>query len=127
MSRCSTCSQEVSSSLEFRCSYCGRPHCSDHRLPENHGCERLETANSLGPDFRGLSDSAAGYTPPTVPEFADAAEDADEPIGWFLTILLLPFIAVYFAFLLAKWLLLTKYGWVVSGVLLFGYFVVIAS
>lgn len=28
--------------MSFTCSYCGESFCSDHRLPENHECDRLE-------------------------------------------------------------------------------------
>lgn len=34
--------------LPYRCAYCGEFVCSDHRLPENHGCsgERLPSEES---------------------------------------------------------------------------------
>lgn len=28
--------------MSFTCSYCGESFCSDHRLPENHNCQKLE-------------------------------------------------------------------------------------
>lgn len=28
--------------MPFKCRYCGQPHCSIHRLPENHECRGLE-------------------------------------------------------------------------------------
>ncbi len=33
---CDVCGAEES--LPFVCTYCGRPYCSQHRLPENHSC-----------------------------------------------------------------------------------------
>jgi Zn-dependent protease len=32
--------------LPFRCPYCGGQFCSDHRLPENHTCPRIDYARS---------------------------------------------------------------------------------
>ncbi|MCA1813020.1 MAG: rhomboid family intramembrane serine protease [Halobacteriales archaeon] len=37
--RCSQCGKEEV--LPFRCTLCSQPHCLDHRLPENHGCQGL--------------------------------------------------------------------------------------
>ncbi len=39
MAACSECGKE---SMSFTCSYCGKSFCSDHRLPENHDCDKLE-------------------------------------------------------------------------------------
>ncbi len=39
MAACSECGKE---SMSFTCSYCGKSFCSDHRLPENHECDKLE-------------------------------------------------------------------------------------
>ncbi len=39
MARCDYCGQEVD--LPFRCRYCGGIYCSEHRLPEAHGCTGL--------------------------------------------------------------------------------------
>lgn len=39
-SRCSVCGREEF--LPFRCRFCGKPHCLDHRMPENHQCAGLE-------------------------------------------------------------------------------------
>ncbi|MFX1511126.1 MAG: AN1-type zinc finger domain-containing protein [Promethearchaeota archaeon] len=36
---CTTCGKEQI--LPFKCSFCGRPFCSIHRLPENHNCDAL--------------------------------------------------------------------------------------
>lgn len=40
MPRCDRCG--ASTDLPYRCDYCGGSHCSEHRLPENHGCSGLE-------------------------------------------------------------------------------------
>lgn len=39
MARCDYCGREVD--LPFRCRYCGGLYCSEHRLPEAHGCTGL--------------------------------------------------------------------------------------
>lgn len=33
---CQACGAAVD--MPYSCNYCGRNHCADHRLPENHGC-----------------------------------------------------------------------------------------
>jgi Zn-dependent protease len=42
---CQACEREVD--LPFRCSYCGGGFCSDHRLPENHACSRMDQAKAV--------------------------------------------------------------------------------
>ena len=42
--RCEKCGREEV--LPFRCAYCGRYHCAEHRLPEAHDCEFLHQARS---------------------------------------------------------------------------------
>jgi len=42
--KCQKCGQETF--LPFRCQYCGRHFCSDHRLPENHDCAQIEQART---------------------------------------------------------------------------------
>jgi uncharacterized protein YkwD len=42
MPRCEHCGTEVM--LPFRCAYCGKNYCVEHRLPENHNCSRLPKA-----------------------------------------------------------------------------------
>lgn len=37
MAKCSYCNKEVE--LPFKCNYCGRLFCEDHRLPPSHECE----------------------------------------------------------------------------------------
>lgn len=39
MAKCDVCGREEV--LPYRCSYCGGVFCSEHRLPEKHGCEGL--------------------------------------------------------------------------------------
>jgi len=40
--KCEKCGVETF--LPFRCPYCGGYFCSEHRLPENHGCTKIELA-----------------------------------------------------------------------------------
>ncbi len=42
--KCQKCGKEVF--LPFRCPYCGGYFCSEHRLPENHDCPRMELARA---------------------------------------------------------------------------------
>lgn len=42
--KCQKCQKEVF--LPFRCQYCGDYFCSEHRLPENHECPRMEHARA---------------------------------------------------------------------------------
>ena len=42
--KCQKCGKEVF--LPFRCPYCGGYFCSEHRLPENHECPRIELARA---------------------------------------------------------------------------------
>jgi len=42
MPECYFCGEKITGYLPFRCSFCGRYFCSDHRLPENHNCQELE-------------------------------------------------------------------------------------
>lgn len=44
MTQCSKCKKEVY--MPFICNYCRAPFCSDHRLPENHGCKNINAARS---------------------------------------------------------------------------------
>lgn len=39
MADCSECGKD---SMTFTCKYCGEKFCAEHRLPENHDCEKLE-------------------------------------------------------------------------------------
>ncbi len=40
MAKCSECGKQT---MSFTCHYCGEKFCSEHRLPENHDCEGLES------------------------------------------------------------------------------------
>ena len=40
MSECSECGKQT---MSFTCHYCGKKFCSEHRLPENHDCQELES------------------------------------------------------------------------------------
>ena len=42
--KCQKCGKEVF--LPFRCPYCGGHFCSEHRLPENHDCPKMELARA---------------------------------------------------------------------------------
>lgn len=42
--KCDKCGKEIF--LPFRCPYCGGYFCSEHRLPENHDCPRMELARA---------------------------------------------------------------------------------
>ncbi len=42
--KCQKCQKEIS--LPFKCPYCGEYFCSEHRLPENHECAKLEFARA---------------------------------------------------------------------------------
>jgi Zn-dependent protease len=42
--KCRKCGQETF--LPFRCPYCGDMFCSEHRLPENHNCPRMDLARA---------------------------------------------------------------------------------
>jgi len=42
--KCQKCEKDVF--LPFRCPYCGGYFCSEHRLPENHDCPRMELARA---------------------------------------------------------------------------------
>ena len=56
MARCSLCGAE---DLGFTCPYCNTVYCSDHRLPESHGCPEMHRVRE---DARKrTSDSLDGY------------------------------------------------------------------
>lgn len=40
MAECSECGKQT---MSFTCHYCGNKFCSEHRLPENHDCEGLDS------------------------------------------------------------------------------------
>lgn len=45
--------------LAYSCNYCSGSFCTSHRLPENHNCQGLRSANTHGPDFRSTDDSSS--------------------------------------------------------------------
>jgi len=45
--KCQYC--EKSTDLPFKCAFCGRYYCTDHRLPENHACPELWKASISQP------------------------------------------------------------------------------
>lgn len=46
MTKCEHCGKEVL--YPFKCSFCGRYFCSEHRLPENHDCPNQPSRTPLG-------------------------------------------------------------------------------
>lgn len=38
---CSECQKKVV--MPYKCKFCGKVFCDDHRLPENHSCEGVKT------------------------------------------------------------------------------------
>src|SRR3972149_7411656 len=66
--RCQKCQTEVF--LPFRCQYCGGSFCSDHRLPENHECSRMEMARTRveeAPPLKAQKQKPHEYTVTYVP------------------------------------------------------------
>ncbi|MDF1541062.1 MAG: AN1-type zinc finger domain-containing protein [Candidatus Thorarchaeota archaeon] len=55
MARCSLCGQE---DLVFTCPYCNSVYCTDHRLPEGHGCPGIHLVQDRAK--RRVSDSLDG-------------------------------------------------------------------
>ena len=51
--KCRKCGKETF--LPFRCPYCGDQFCTDHRLPENHDCPRMELARAQKQDTMMVS------------------------------------------------------------------------
>ncbi|WP_247002309.1 AN1-type zinc finger protein [Halosolutus gelatinilyticus] len=50
MTECSVCGDETD--MPYTCNYCGRKHCTSHKLPEKHDCPNVAAANTLGPELR---------------------------------------------------------------------------
>ncbi|MFW9788701.1 MAG: AN1-type zinc finger domain-containing protein [Candidatus Thorarchaeota archaeon] len=55
MTRCSLCGAD---DLGFTCPYCNTVYCSDHRLPESHGCPAMHKVREVAQ--RRVSDSLGG-------------------------------------------------------------------
>jgi len=47
--KCSKCKKEISG-LPHACNYCSKYHCSEHLLPESHGCKGLKEKTRRGND-----------------------------------------------------------------------------
>lgn len=56
MARCSLCGAE---DMGFTCPYCNTVYCSDHRLPESHGCPEMHRVRDNA--RKRTSDSLDGY------------------------------------------------------------------
>lgn len=54
---CDRCGDDRS--LNYNCNYCSGSFCTSHRLPENHLCPGLRSANTHGPDFRSTGSSGS--------------------------------------------------------------------
>ncbi|MFB6301663.1 MAG: AN1-type zinc finger domain-containing protein [Haloferacaceae archaeon] len=56
--------------LPYRCAYCGEFVCTDHRLPENHGCTGERLPSDESPEGRGPKpmELGAGQTVGTTPD-----------------------------------------------------------
>lgn len=46
---CAICNKRVALLNDFKCPYCKKYHCEEHRLPEKHKCKGKPTAKGLGP------------------------------------------------------------------------------
>ncbi|MFB6106146.1 MAG: rhomboid family intramembrane serine protease [Halobacteriaceae archaeon] len=58
MARCDRCGSEVP--MPYQCRLCGGTFCSEHRLPENHGCPGLDDWNDPGGVFDSGFDDSVG-------------------------------------------------------------------
>ena len=66
MVSCTKCG--IEEPFPFVCSYCGKPFCGDHRLPESHDCEKLWMARP------------PSTAPP--PSSRQASRNPFQPSGW---------------------------------------------
>ena len=57
--KCRKCGQETF--LPFRCPYCGDMFCSEHRLPENHNCPRIDLARAQKQEDAVAQQTANSY------------------------------------------------------------------
>ena len=69
-SLCHVCGSETTDGgMTYRCTYCGEPVCSDHRLPENHRCTGSRLPDDESPKGREAkpmelkNDQTVGTTP----------------------------------------------------------------
>lgn len=70
MSICDHCGEETDSPL-FTCNYCGRKHCSDCRLPENHHCRKFY----FGGEDESDSNRFESESPSTLDKVASSLTD----------------------------------------------------
>jgi len=61
MPRCDFCGKKVA--LPFRCQYCNRDFCDDHRLPPNHACAGLAEWKKTPAPGVGIRYGSGGATP----------------------------------------------------------------
>lgn len=54
MTRCAVCGTET---FAYTCNHCGKKHCSDHRLPEKHGCDGLARRSTSSHTLTGAGPS----------------------------------------------------------------------
>jgi len=57
MPKCERCGKEVL--LPFKCNFCGKYFCVEHRLPENHNCPNMPKRLPLGPASHPVKDPYA--------------------------------------------------------------------
>lgn len=57
--KCRKCGQETF--LPFQCPYCGDQYCTAHRLPENHGCPRMDLARAQRQDATVVFQEPSSY------------------------------------------------------------------
>ncbi len=57
--KCRKCGQETF--LPFRCPYCGDLFCTEHRLPENHNCPRMDLARAQRKEDAVMPQGANSY------------------------------------------------------------------
>jgi membrane associated rhomboid family serine protease len=102
MATCDVCGTHVN--MPYNCRHCGGVYCSEHRLPENHGCPGLESWNDPGGVFdSGFDDSVRNRTNRSKSAFERVGIDtgAGGPLGYFrnnVSYLFLALTVVVFAF-----------------------------
>lgn len=64
MSNCAVAGCKKSEFLPFKCRYCGRSFCGDHRLPANHDCPARPEIMNIPSSARGPTASFHEVPPP---------------------------------------------------------------
>ncbi|MHA1297899.1 MAG: AN1-type zinc finger domain-containing protein [Candidatus Helarchaeota archaeon] len=89
MVKCSICGKELY--MPFSCKYCGKQFCSEHRLPENHKCDRMElieaekarlTQERVEEQYLTPQPQVVPFQadrPPDLPENAEIVEERYDP------------------------------------------------